>query len=150
MCVLNFSRTSVLWFKVPLSQWHQGALLPERKKKADRAEARSIHTGGEVAGHDAEAVVFHLLQKSDTKSLIFPTHPTTLYSQMAGVQNAPFRSETGSLKPGALPPTSSQQPPPLTPAVSLSLSPSLPFSFMSLWSSCCPENRGSGIHIWAH
>lgn len=79
----------------------------KKKRRGKRAEARSIRAvflGGGAAGGDAEAGVLHLLEKSDRKSLIFPTHPpTTLCSQTAGVENTPSRPDPGSSNPGPCP-----------------------------------------------
>lgn len=87
--------------------------------------------------------------------MTYPTPPKhTLQSQTAGVVNmhtiSHEKKKTMLLKPRALPPTLAQRPPPLLLSLPGCLSHAPPVSFMPLQSSCCPENWGSSIHIWAH
>lgn len=113
---------------------------------------------GEAAGSEGEAAVFHLLE-NQTESHWFshdiPNPPKTHPSESDGwcgehAHHLTWKKKPMLLKPGALPPTLAQRPPPLLLSLPGCLSLAPPVSFMPLQSSCCPENWGSSIHIWAH
>lgn len=84
-----------------------------------------------------------------------PNPPKTHPSESDGwrgehAHHLTWKKKTMLLKPRALPPTLAQRPPPLLLSLPGCLSLAPPVSFMPLQSSCCPENWGSSIHIWAH
>lgn len=153
----------MLWLNWPLTHSLEGTWLQETQSRSKRALVdlcglfvvrRTWRGSRERRGRLLCFTSSKIRQKVIDFPMTYPTPQNTpLQSQTAGVVNMHTISHTNTLlKPGTLPPTLARRPPPLPLSLpgclSLSLAP--PVSFMPLQSSCCPENGGSSIHIWAH
>lgn len=114
----------MLWLKWPLTQWLEGTWLQETQSRSKQAPVdlcglfvgrRTWRGSREQRGRPACFTSSKIRQKVIDFPMTYPTPQNTpLQSQTAGVVNVHTISHTNTLlKPGALPPTSAQQPPPL-------------------------------------
>lgn len=150
----------MLWFKCPLTQWLEGTWRQEIQSRSKQALAdlcglfveRRTWRGSRSKGGGRRVSP---PRKSDRKSLIFPwhtqpprTHPFRVRRLARGNMHTISRANT-LLKPGAPPPTSAQQPPPLPQSLpgrlSLSLSPRSPSHLCLCGAAAAQRTEGAAF-----